>query len=223
MTPPCTWCVTCRPACHSSHLMVLATSRDPLPDAVTGLAGSSVLRLGPMTQREVGQFLGAGVHPSWVRAVHERSGGNPLYVTELVRVLDPAELRAPAGVVAASGRSGAPDRSPVEPALTWMSPHARGRGGCGRAVRPGSPCRPWSGEGGHRGRCPDRCSRSGATAAVVTCGGSGGLVQPAPWCRTDRWHRRLAESWRRRGAAGRVSWPGIGSVRPSTSRAELRP
>ena len=78
----------------SSHLMVLATCRDPLPDAVTGLAGSSVLRLGPMTQREVGQFLGAGVHPSWVSAVHGRSGGNPLYVTELVRVLDAAELRS---------------------------------------------------------------------------------------------------------------------------------
>ena len=81
----------------SSQLMVLATSRDPLPDAVTGLAGSSIVRLGPMTQREVGQFLGAGVHPSWVKAVRERSGGNPLYVAELTRVLDRSELRAACG------------------------------------------------------------------------------------------------------------------------------
>ena len=78
----------------TSQLMVLATSRDPLPEAVTGLAGSSLLRLAPMTQREVGQFLGAGVHQSWVRAVHERSGGHPLYVAELTRVLDRSELRA---------------------------------------------------------------------------------------------------------------------------------
>jgi len=38
--------------------------------SVTGLAGSSIVRLGPMTEREVGLCMGAGVHPSWSRAVH---------------------------------------------------------------------------------------------------------------------------------------------------------
>ena len=79
----------------SSQLMVLVTSRDPLPGALTGLAGSSILRLAPMSQRDVGKFLGAGVHRSWVSAVHERSGGNPLYVAELTRLLDRSELSAP--------------------------------------------------------------------------------------------------------------------------------
>ena len=62
---------------------------------MTGLAGSSIVRPGPMTQREVGLCMGAGVHPSWSRAVQIRSGGNPLYVTELSRTLDKARLQAP--------------------------------------------------------------------------------------------------------------------------------
>jgi DNA-binding CsgD family transcriptional regulator len=47
------------------------------------------LRLGPLSAPDVtGYLAGLGdTHPSWPAYVHERSGGNPLYMRELARVL----------------------------------------------------------------------------------------------------------------------------------------
>lgn len=76
-------------------LLVVGTSRDPLPEGLTALAGAWIQRLEPLTRAEVAQYLGPDVHPSWPAAVHRRSAGNPLYVTELSRLLRPAEMKEP--------------------------------------------------------------------------------------------------------------------------------
>src|SRR6266540_2655678 len=62
----------------SSCLLVIGTVRDPVPDALAGLPGASVLRLGPLSRAEVAEYLGPGVDQSWSAAVHRRSGGHPL-------------------------------------------------------------------------------------------------------------------------------------------------
>ena len=76
-------------------LLIVGTSRDPLPKELTALPGAWIQRLEPLTRAGVARYLGPGVHPSWPAAVHRRSAGNPLYVTELCRLLRPAELMEP--------------------------------------------------------------------------------------------------------------------------------
>ncbi len=79
----------------ASRLLVIATVRDPVPDGLAGLPGASVLRLGPLSGNEVAEYLGSGVDPSWTVAVYRSSGGVPLLVREITRLLDQAELAAP--------------------------------------------------------------------------------------------------------------------------------
>jgi DNA-binding CsgD family transcriptional regulator len=80
-----------------SRILVLGTFRDPdgavgLPAALAEVCGMStveVLRLGPVSAADVAALLiGSGpVHPTWPDHVHRRTGGNPLFVRELARVL----------------------------------------------------------------------------------------------------------------------------------------
>ena len=76
-------------------LLIVGTSRDPVPDGLAGLTGAWIQRLEPLTVAEVAQYLGQGVHPSWPVAVHRRSAGNPLFVSELSRLLAPADMTEP--------------------------------------------------------------------------------------------------------------------------------
>ncbi len=76
-------------------LLIIGTSRDPLPDGLAGLTGTWIQRLEPLTVAEVTQYLGQGVHPSWPVAVHRRSAGNPLFVSELSRLLQAADRTEP--------------------------------------------------------------------------------------------------------------------------------
>lgn len=83
-----------------SRLMVVATSRDPqrktatsssiLSDLVSD-SHTQLLRLDPLTEDEVGSYLdatwGEVVSRETVGLVHRRSGGNPLFLTELTRLL----------------------------------------------------------------------------------------------------------------------------------------
>jgi DNA-binding CsgD family transcriptional regulator len=82
-------------------LLLLATVRDASGASgagaavslaeVTGLAGVHVMALSPLGPAAVGaclaQLCAGPVHPSWVERVHRLSGGNPLYVRELARLL----------------------------------------------------------------------------------------------------------------------------------------
>lgn len=70
-----------------------------------GLRAVQVLTLGPLEPAAVGAFLAqqsdGRVHGSWTTAVHRLSGGNPLYVRELARMLVLQQrLDRPAGDVA---------------------------------------------------------------------------------------------------------------------------
>lgn len=95
-------------------VMVLATARDPEPgtplDATLGqLMGKpavTVLRLPPLSSADVGEYLAA--HPNTTVAdwVHRQSGGNPLYVRELSRLL-------------------ADEAFPRDPSSTWMPAEMR--------------------------------------------------------------------------------------------------
>ena len=76
-------------------LLIVGTSRDPVPDGLAGLTGTWIQRLEPLTVAEVAQYLGHGVHPSWPVAVHRRSAGNPLFVSELSRLLQAADRTEP--------------------------------------------------------------------------------------------------------------------------------
>jgi DNA-binding CsgD family transcriptional regulator len=80
-----------------SRILVLGTFRDPdgaagLPAILAEVCGMStveVVRLGPVSAADVAALLtGSGpVHPTWPDHVHRRTGGNPLFVRELARVL----------------------------------------------------------------------------------------------------------------------------------------
>jgi predicted ATPase len=76
-------------------LLIIGTSRDPLPDGLAGLTGAWIQRLDPLTVAEVAQYLGPGVHQSWPVAVHRRSAGNALFVSELSRLLQPSDMTEP--------------------------------------------------------------------------------------------------------------------------------
>lgn len=88
------------------RLLVVASARDgeneALDRAVSSLVplpGVELVPLSPLTVAGVAAFLSAAagqvVPPDTVAVVHEHSGGNPLYVRTLARVLGP-ELLAPA-------------------------------------------------------------------------------------------------------------------------------
>jgi predicted ATPase len=76
-------------------LLIVGTSRDPLPDGLAGLTDAWIQRLAPLTVAEVAQYLGPGVHQSWPVAVHRRSAGNALFVSELSRLLQPSDMTEP--------------------------------------------------------------------------------------------------------------------------------
>jgi DNA-binding CsgD family transcriptional regulator len=78
-----------------SRLLVVATVRDGLLEGLSGLDRAVTLRLAALTSDEVKQCLPGGTHPSWAAELHRRTGGNPLYLTELTRLLDPEALRLP--------------------------------------------------------------------------------------------------------------------------------
>jgi DNA-binding CsgD family transcriptional regulator/tetratricopeptide (TPR) repeat protein len=90
-----------------ARLLVVGTYRDPdgpeaVPPGLVRLCAVSTvetLRLGPLGVPHVAAYLaGLGdTEPSWPPYIHERSGGNPLYVRELTRVLgQEGLLREPA-------------------------------------------------------------------------------------------------------------------------------
>ncbi len=89
-----------------TRLLVLGTVRDPdgaagVPPLLTEITGAptvEVLRLAPLSRADVGAYLGSAAHPSWSEEVHRHSGGNPLFVRELVRLLNQeGRLGEPAG------------------------------------------------------------------------------------------------------------------------------
>ena len=76
-------------------LLVIGTARE----VTGGLASvtAEVLPLEPLSPAEVGAYLSPGAHPTWTAVVHRLSGGNPLYVRELARLLARGDrLRKPA-------------------------------------------------------------------------------------------------------------------------------
>ncbi|MET0191183.1 MAG: AAA family ATPase, partial [Pseudonocardia sediminis] len=78
----------------ASRLLVVATSRDPLPVALGKLAGQTgVLRitLGPLGAADVRDYL-CGLDGADPLSLHRRSGGNPLYLRELVRQRDDEDI-----------------------------------------------------------------------------------------------------------------------------------
>jgi predicted ATPase len=86
-----------------SRLLVLVSARDgdgaELPPAVAELVllpGVELVPLGPLPVAGVAAYLSAAagrpVDPAAVQLVHQRSGGNPLYVRTVARVLGPALL-----------------------------------------------------------------------------------------------------------------------------------
>lgn len=94
-----------------SRVLVVATVRDPdgavdvasMMAELTGSPTVDVLRLRPLGLDDVAGYLrnlGPDVHRSWSELVHRRSGGNPLFVRELTRVLGQEHrLAEPAGPV----------------------------------------------------------------------------------------------------------------------------
>jgi DNA-binding CsgD family transcriptional regulator len=80
-----------------SRILVVGTFRDPdravgLPAPLVEVCGMSTvetLRLGPVSAADVAALLTTAgpVHPTWPAHVHRRTGGNPLFVRELARVL----------------------------------------------------------------------------------------------------------------------------------------
>lgn len=67
-----------------ARVLLLGTARE----VTAPLAGlpAHTLALGPLTEPDVATYLREG-HPSWPAYVHRVSGGNPLFVRELARVL----------------------------------------------------------------------------------------------------------------------------------------
>jgi len=109
-----------------SRLLLIGTYRDvevsrrhPLSEALGSLVREPIFRrikLGGLTRQEVGRFVevSAGVNPTpaLIEAVHSRTDGNPLFVSEVVRLLRQEGLeeeqswqfRIPEGVRDAIGR-----------------------------------------------------------------------------------------------------------------------
>jgi DNA-binding CsgD family transcriptional regulator len=90
------------------RLLVLGTVRDPdgsreMPAELAAIAAEPAVRTVPMTpldQPDVAGLLGGGAHGSWVAPVHRLSGGNPLFVRELARLLArDGRLEKPAGEI----------------------------------------------------------------------------------------------------------------------------
>ena len=75
-----------------SRLLVAAAARDPARlGSVSGLPITRTLRLAPLAVTDIGEYVrsvfGGRVDPSWLAYVSRATGGNPLFVRELVRAL----------------------------------------------------------------------------------------------------------------------------------------
>ncbi|WP_173082491.1 ATP-binding protein [Phytohabitans rumicis] len=86
-----------------ARLLVLGTLRDPdggrpAPPAPAEL-NAQVVAVGALGVEDVAAYLGDGVHRSWPGHVHRLSGGNPLFVRELARLLTREEKSQPAGTL----------------------------------------------------------------------------------------------------------------------------
>jgi DNA-binding CsgD family transcriptional regulator len=82
-----------RPPAGPVLTVIAFRPRQLAPDVVAGLVGpvpddAVRLELGPLTPTDADALLGPGVTASRRRALYERSGGNPLYLTELARDAD---------------------------------------------------------------------------------------------------------------------------------------
>jgi len=70
-------------------VIAVATREAGAPGQLGGLPAARTLRLPPLTATEVAEYVRATatgpVDPSWAAGVHRGSGGNPLFVRELVR------------------------------------------------------------------------------------------------------------------------------------------
>jgi DNA-binding CsgD family transcriptional regulator len=88
------------------RVMLVATARDPEPGTpleatlgqITGRGAVNVVRLPPLSPADVADYLGGHPASEWV---HRQSGGNPLYVREVSRLL-PA------------------DAGPLDPESSWL-------------------------------------------------------------------------------------------------------
>lgn len=94
-----------------ARLLVLGTLRDPdagrpAPPALAELSADPAVRVVPVGAfgvDDVAAYLGEEAHRSWPALVHRLSGGNPLFVRELARLLDQdGRLAQPAGDRAAA-------------------------------------------------------------------------------------------------------------------------
>src|SRR6266545_1684171 len=141
-----------------ARILLLCTVRAPTPEAsdvdLGDLAGAHVIRLAPFTVEEVAASVaaiaGGPVDGSWPVYVHRVSGGNPLFVRELVRLL------------ATEGRLGAP-------AVDVPVPAQLRRVAMRRMARLGPGC--WS-------RIPSR--RDGCGSPMSLSAGHGTTSCPAP-------------------------------------------
>jgi AAA ATPase domain len=140
------------PIVRDSRLLVIGTYRGgEIPTAhplarlvadVVGGVGVDVLALDGLTRREtallVARMAPAGASLS-VEELHERSGGNPFFLTEILRLAPEATDEVPATVSAAI--SARLDRSP-SPATPWPRTPSRGNTPARRRFAPRPPrCR----------------------------------------------------------------------------------
>lgn len=117
-----------------SHLLVVVTVREPDTDRagpgwradLAALANVRTVPLGPLTEADTGRYVEAlaasPVHDSWLAYLHRLSGGNPLFLRELVRLLSlDGRLAGPAAEVAVPAEL----RRVVAGRLTLLSPPCR--------------------------------------------------------------------------------------------------
>ena len=227
-----------------ARILLLCTVRAPTPEAsgvdLGDLAGAHVIRLAPFTVEEVAASVaaiaGGPVDGSWPVYVHRVSGGNPLFVRELVRLL------------ATEGRLGAP-------AVDVPVPAQLRRVAMRRMARLGPACQELLGvasamgdeidvvlltstmDDDRRAAVPALLAEAVAAGVLVEDPESPGrlrfsheLVRRARYdelSRTERvgWHRRVADAIEATGYApvGPAGWLDTGYARRSTRRTGVPP
>src|SRR6266511_174063 len=227
-----------------ARILLLCTVRAPTPEAsdvdLGDLAGAHVIRLAPFTVEEVAASVaaiaGGPVDGSWPVYVHRVSGGNPLFVRELVRLL------------ATEGRLGAP-------AVDVPVPAQLRRVAMRRMARLGPACQELLGvasamgdeidvvmltstmDDDRRAAVPALLAEAVAAGVLVEDPESPGrlrfsheLVRRARYdelSRTERvgWHRRVADAIEATGYApvGPAGWLDTGYARRSRRRTGVPP